>query len=234
MRASYRPAMRMRTALWIAMILLLAARIAPAQTTMPIREPIEWLDVWIPDTQATDHPRVLLIGDSITRAYYPLVETKLKGKAYVGRLATSKSIGDPALPREISLILSEEHFDIIHFNNGMHGWGYTEDDYRRQFPEFLSAIEKGAPDAKLIWATTTPVRQVGDLAKLSDRTDRVRQRNKIAADIIGPLNIPTDDLFSLVVDHPEYWRPDGVHFQPPGVEAEAEQVAKSIEAALGP
>jgi hypothetical protein len=197
-----------------------------------VREPIEWLDVWVPDTAATDHPRVLLIGDSITRAYYPVVETKLQGKAYVGRLATSKSVGDPALIQEVSLVLSEYHFDIIHFNNGMHGWGYTEDQYREHFPEFLSAIQNGAKGARLIWATVTPIRQKDHTDQLDDRTKRVKVRNQIAAAIIGPLHIPVDDLFSLVIDHPEYSRPDGVHFQPPGVAVEAEQVASSIEKAM--
>src|SRR4051795_9542211 len=76
-----------------------------------VRENIEWLDVWVPNTNAHDLPRVLLIGDSITRAYYPEVEQRLKGKAYVARLATSKSVGDPALLQEIALVLSEAHFD---------------------------------------------------------------------------------------------------------------------------
>src|ERR1700744_2027415 len=83
------------------------------------RENIEWLDVWIPDTNATGLPRILLIGDSITREYDPVVEKSLKGKAYVARLATSKSLGDPLLLDQVALVLREQHFDIIHFNNGM-------------------------------------------------------------------------------------------------------------------
>ena len=57
------------------------------------REKIEWLDVWIPDTNERGLPRVLLVGDSITRGYGKQVEAGLKGKAYVARLATSKSLG---------------------------------------------------------------------------------------------------------------------------------------------
>ena len=37
-------------------------------------------------------------------------------------------------------------------------------------------------------------------------------------------DVAVDDLFALVVDHPEYWSADGVHFAQPGVAAEAEQV----------
>jgi hypothetical protein len=28
-------------------------------------------------------------------------------------------------------------FNIVHFNNGMHGWSYTETQYREAFPAFL-------------------------------------------------------------------------------------------------
>ena len=56
-----------------------------------VRENIEWLDVWVPGNNVTDRPRVLLIGDSITRGYYKAVEDKLKGKAVVCRLATSRA-----------------------------------------------------------------------------------------------------------------------------------------------
>jgi hypothetical protein len=34
------------------------------------RESIEWLDVWVPGNEVKGLPRVLLIGDSITRGYY--------------------------------------------------------------------------------------------------------------------------------------------------------------------
>ena len=69
------------------------------------REDIEWLDIWMPDSKVTNQPRVLMIGDSITRAYNQQVEAALKGKAVVFRLATSKCAGDPVLSEEISLVL---------------------------------------------------------------------------------------------------------------------------------
>ena len=45
----------------------------------PVRENIEWLDVWMPRTNDTLLPRVLLIGNSITRAYNNSVEKRLEG-----------------------------------------------------------------------------------------------------------------------------------------------------------
>ncbi|HUB25873.1 MAG TPA: SGNH/GDSL hydrolase family protein [Tepidisphaeraceae bacterium] len=217
-----------RAVLLFSIAFLLFAPVCRAQDQRIVREPIEWLDVWLPNSDASDLPRVLLIGDSITRAYYPKVADLLKGKAYVGRLATSKCVGDPLLVEQVKLVLSESHFDVIHFNNGMHGWGYTEIEYRDHFPDFFAAIQAGAPDAKLIWASTTPVREANHVDQFSDRTDRVRQRNEIAADVLTAHEIGFDDLFSLVLNHPEYYKPDGVHFDDAGVEAEAEQVADKI------
>jgi len=31
-------------------------------------------------------------------------------------------------------------FAVIHFNNGLHGWGYTEAQFKSGFPVFLQAI----------------------------------------------------------------------------------------------
>src|SRR4051794_1498640 len=69
------------------------------------RESIEWCDIWISHANETNLPRVLLIGDSIARDYYPQVEKRLAGKAFVSRLATSRFISDPVLLQEIKLVL---------------------------------------------------------------------------------------------------------------------------------
>jgi hypothetical protein len=61
----------------------------------PARESIEWCDIWISHANETNLPRVLLIGDSIARDYYPEVEKCLAGRAFVGRLTTSRFAADP-------------------------------------------------------------------------------------------------------------------------------------------
>ena len=114
------------------------------------KESIEWCDIWISHANETNLPRVLLIGDSITRAYYPDVEKRLAGKAYVGRLSSSAFISDPILLEQIKMVLTQYQFDVIHFNNGMHGWQHSEKEYEQAFPEFLKTIQKYAPNAKLI------------------------------------------------------------------------------------
>jgi lysophospholipase L1-like esterase len=205
----------------------------PALTAATVvREDIEWLDVWLPDTNRHDLPRVLLIGDSITRGYGKQVEAALKGRAYVGRLATSKSLGDPALLQEIALVLQEQSFDVIHFNNGMHGDGYTEAQYEEAFPELVATLRRHTPKARLIWASSTDVRVRGQLEQVAPKTTRLIQRNSIAAAIAAREKIPVDDLFAIVKDHPEYHAADGVHFNEKGYGVLAEQVSQAVKKAL--
>src|SRR5689334_6090529 len=124
----------------------------------PAREAIEWCDVWITHANETNLPRVLLIGDSIARDYYGEVEKRLAGRAFVGRLATSRFVADPVLHKEIETVLSGAKFNVIVFNNGMHGWQHNEEEYRKAFPKLIKTIRTHAPKAKLVWATTTPLR----------------------------------------------------------------------------
>jgi hypothetical protein len=212
----------------------LAASAAPpaAPKGHIVREDIEWLDVWLPNTNNHDLPRVLLVGDSITRGYGPKVEANLKGVAYVGRIATSKSLGDPALMMEVALVLQEQSFDIIHFNNGLHGKDYTADEYKAALPILLAVFHHYDPDAKLVWASSTDVRQKDHLDVVSPDTERSVQRNAAAAAIVTAKGVAIDDLFTLVKDHPEYHASDGVHFTDAGYTVLADQVAKTIKGIL--
>jgi hypothetical protein len=105
-------------------------------------------------------PNVLLVGDSITRNYYPEVQRQLSHVANVYLMATSASVGDPRLSRQLAdfSIMEAVSFQVVHFNNGMHGWVYSKADYRSAFPSFLAALHAMAPGAPFIWATTTPVK----------------------------------------------------------------------------
>jgi lysophospholipase L1-like esterase len=193
------------------------------------RESIEWCDLWISHANETNLPRVLLIGDSITRGYYPEVEKRLAGKAYVGRLATSAFISDPMLNQEIVMVLDSYKFDVIQFNNGLHGLSqHTEEEYRKAFPKFLATIQKHSHGAKLIWADSTPIKN--DAAS----NKRIATRNAIALELVTAQGIPADDLNTLVQGHPEYHGNDNVHFNDQGIAVEGEQAANQIEKLLSP
>jgi lysophospholipase L1-like esterase len=200
----------------------------------PARESIEWCDVWISHANETNLPRVLLIGDSIARDYYPQVEKHLAGKAFVARLTTSRFVADPVLLKEIELVLDGTKFDVIVFNNGMHGWQHNEAAYQKAFPKLIKTIRANAPKARLVWATTTPLRDGKDVtydtkAEYSD--ERIAARNAIAAEICAARKIPTVDLNMAVRGHPEF-HSDNVHFNGQGVQILATQVGAAVEKLL--
>ncbi|HVY69191.1 MAG TPA: SGNH/GDSL hydrolase family protein [Verrucomicrobiae bacterium] len=222
------------------LILLLAAGLAGNQVLAqskeapPAREFIEWCDIWIPHANETNLPRVLLIGDSIARDYYPEVEKRLAGKAFVARLATSRFVSDPVLVKEIQAVLSHGKFDVVHFNNGMHGWQHTEAEYRKAFPKLIKTIRANAPKAKLLCATTTPLRDGKDVtydtrATYSD--ERIATRNAIAKQIATSQKIPLVDL-NAAVRGQSGLHSDNVHFNGKGSGILAAEVAGAIEKSL--
>jgi lysophospholipase L1-like esterase len=190
--------------------------------------------MWVPGINQTDKPRILLIGDSITEAYSAVVEKELAGEAYVAKLTTSKSLGDPAYLDEVAMVLGNTRFAVIHFNNGMHGAAYSETEYEHDYPKLLKLLEARGQGAKLICATTTPKRVSNQVENLDPFTERIRVRNEVAKKAAHEKAIALDDLFALVENHPEFYSKDGTHFNDTGVQAEGTQVAAKIRSALKP
>ena len=75
-----------------------------------------------------DVPKILIIGDSISSGYFPLVQKNLIGKAKVFQPTYSEKNGKikgccggtSQGVKEIEIFLSDTKWDIIHFNFGLH------------------------------------------------------------------------------------------------------------------
>lgn len=201
-----------------------------AAQSLSLPEPVEWTWEVRPPSPISNLPNVLLLGDSITRAYYPQVTKDLEGIANVYLMATSTSIGDPRLPRQIANFASLERirFDVVHFNNGMHGWDYTEAQYRASFPSFLHAIHNIPGHPRLIWATTTPVRS--DQSGGASNT-RIDARNKIAARFVQAAGIIIDDQHALMAIHQDQHE-DNVHYKESGAALMGDQAAATLRREL--
>ena len=218
----------------IALALAISIGTASAELSPPLREVTEWCDIWISHANKTDLPRVLLIGDSITRGYYPAVEKRLAGKAYVARLTTSAFLSDPMFIQQIALVLDNTQFDVIHFNNGLHGWQYSEADYRKAFPDFVATLQKHAPNAKLIWASTTPLRPSTNSPPTSLKSassERIITRNAIALEFVRAKRIVVNDLYTPALGRGELYT-DGVHFNKEGIATQADLVTSQVEKLL--
>jgi hypothetical protein len=193
-------------------------------------EEIEW--TWEVRPSHTDPklPNVLLLGDSITRNYYPEVQRELAATANVYLLATSASVGDPRLLRQLADYATAVPitFCVVHFNNGMHGWAYSEAEYRNSFPSLIAALHALASKAILLWATTTPVKVDSEPGPTNAR---IQARNSIAQSFVTADGIGVDDQHGLMAEHPDLYL-DGVHYNEQGSNLQGMQAARTIRTLL--
>lgn len=218
------------TVLCTAALATLTCSLSFGQAYRSIPETIEWTWEVRPANPAPNLPNVLLAGDSITRNYYNAVVEDLKGKANVYLFSTSASVGDPRLPKQLKEFFDMEaaHFRVVHFNNGMHGWGYSDTDYRDSFPQLVQELQKDVPGAKLIWANVTPVQKADPDGATNAR---INARNTIAAAVMRQHHIPVDDQHGLMMQHPDLYS-DNVHPNKEASRLQARQAASEIEKLL--
>lgn len=188
------------------------------------REGIEWCDIWIPAAPQTDKPRVLLIGDSITKGYYNSVSKHLEGQAYCARFATSACVADPAFLVQLQSMFTQYEYDVIHFNNGLHGIGYTEEEYRDGYVAALKYIRKESPDSKIILALSTPLNSETPQDHLNPR---INARNAIVRDLSKLLGAEINDLHVISLGHPEYYS-DAYHYKAEAIGLQGKQVADHV------
>jgi len=213
-----------------AMALFVSASMLLAQEQSSRPEEIEW--TWEVRPQHADPglPNVLLVGDSITRNYYSEVKRLLEKVANVYLFAASTSLGDPRLNRQLTEFASMEgkQFVVVHFNNGMHGWNYSEAEYKAAFPSYMATLHSIAPKAAFIWATTTPVKKEDSPGPTNAR---IKARNEIVQSSIASLRVPIDDQYELMTHHADLYQ-DNVHFSEAGAAIQGQQVAALIKKQL--
>lgn len=179
-------------------------------------------------------PRVLLIGDSISIGYTPFVRTALKGVANVHRIPEN---GGPTVRgvQQLSSWLGTGHWDVIHFNWGLHDLKRDEKDtvqvpiadYEENLRTLVAKLK--ATGAKLVFATTTPVP-----GRTSNRREEdVLAYNAVALRVMKELGVPVNDLHTLAQPRlSEIQLPNNVHYTPKGYEVLSVPVTAAIRAQL--
>jgi len=120
-------------------------------------------------------------------------------------------------------------FSVVHFNNGMHGWAYSEAQYRAAFPAFLRAVKRLAGSSgALLWATITPIRPEATNGATNPRVDA---RNLIAASLVPAAGVPVDDQHALMTQHQDLHE-DPVHFNVSGAALQGDQATATIMTVL--
>ena len=196
--------------------------------------------------------RVLIIGDSISLGYTPVLQGMLHGQVEISRPPNRNGgwINCQGTDFGVEMIdewLAADDFDVIHFNFGLHdlkhvhpetGQNSTDpthpqqsdiEQYEQNLREIVSKLK--ATGAKLIFATTTPYpdKPSGPLR----RADQPAKYNEVALEIMKENDVRVNDLHGLVLPRmEELLLPNNVHFRPSANVVLAEQVANEIKNAL--
>ncbi len=173
-------------------------------------------------------PRVLLIGDSVSRGYTLATRAHLAGKANVHR-APANCGPTAAGIKNMDVWLGEGKWDLIHFNFGIHDRATPAKDYEERLEQIIARLQKTG--AKLMWASTTPIPP--DTKDGPAAASAIVEKNAIAAKIMAKHNIPVDDLCAAVTPElAKVQNPKDVHFNGDGYELLGKTVAAAIEAQL--
>jgi len=174
-------------------------------------------------------PRVLLIGDSVSRGYTQPTRAALAGVANVHR-APANCGPTASGVKNLEVWLGTGKWDVIHFNFGIHDRGTPAADYVQRLEAIVARLEKTG--AKLVWASTTPI---PDNPAQKQTARSIVEKNALAAEVMRKHGIPTDDLFAALTPRlADLQNPNDVHFTAAGYEFLGAQVAAAIRAALPP
>jgi acyl-CoA thioesterase-1 len=195
------------------------------------------------DIRAAGPPKVLIIGDSISIGYFEPTRELLQSTAEVHHNPGNAQHTAHGLAH-LDEWLGETRWDVIHFNHGLHDLKYVDeegkrvspaegrqqipiDDYARNLDVLARRLKKSG--ARLIFATTTPVPE-GAKGRIQGDAKRY---NQVATAVMVRHGIVVNDLYAYALPRlGEIQRPRDVHFTAEGSRLLAEQVAKSVRAAL--
>ena len=193
----------LRTSIALAACCAAAALLLPAQR----RQATSW--EFTPDPKL---PNVLIVGDSISMGYTPIVRTLLAGKANVfhpmrpGGKVPANCFSTAIGLTDLDKWLGDTKWAVIQFNWGLHDLCYRNPeaktqgnrdkehgkievpltDYQANLEKLVATLEKTG--AHLIWASTTKVpdgdigRVAGDDLKYNAAAKAVMVRHRIAID----------------------------------------------------
>ncbi|MBI1369951.1 MAG: SGNH/GDSL hydrolase family protein [Planctomycetes bacterium] len=168
-------------------------------------------------------PRVLLIGDSISRGYTVPTRHALDGKVNLHRAPANCGPTSYGLDH-LDAWLGDGHWNLIHFNFGIHDVNRktSRADYLANLNKLIDRLQ--ATGAKLVWATSTPL----------NTDDAHRQGiidfNAAAAELMKKRGVAIDDLYTAILPHVDEWQnpKDHCHYGAPGYEFLGSVVSQNI------
>ena len=194
-------------------------------------------------TRQSEKPiKILILGDSISIGYTPYVTEILANEAEVTR-PNENCQGTTHGILKIDQWVGDTHWDIIHFNFGLHDLKHVDPvtgknsnkpedpqqadvkTYKKNLKVITQKLKRTG--AKLIFATTTPFPD--EVINPLRNADQVPKYNKAALKVMRKNGVAIDDLYSFTLNKMDSLQiPNNVHFTKKGSLALAQQVAQSI------
>ena len=187
--------------------------------------------------------RVFLIGDSIRIGYCEQVAQMMEDRAQVQWPADNCRFTKYILAsvHHWAEVAGEpEKIDVVQWNCGHHDIARfgclpdnltTPEEYRAGLYRIHKCLKGTFPNAKQIFALTTPIRPSMEHLH-SHTTAEIMVYNKIAEEVMADVGVPVNDLFSVIRALPESVYRDRCHFEEDGSLALARKVVEEIDKLL--
>ena len=186
-------------------------------------EVYEWDSVWWEHASTEGVPRVLYIGDSISRATRGFATEVATEKIYFDNVATSKALDNPYFFDTIKLFAAQQvRCDAVVINNGLHGW-HLEDskEYKQHYENMILFLREFFKDIPVMLVLTTHVAD-------PERDKRVIERNKAVCELAEQYGLDIIDFYKPVFEHSDLITEDGVHLFDDGSKILADVLVNSV------
>lgn len=189
---------------------------------------------------SNEKKNIFLIGDSIRQGYCATVKEELSPDAqafYVNDNCRNTQYVITNLKTWANMFSNPNMVDIIHFNCGhwdiAHWCGgelplTSEQEYKRNIKIIIDMIKKLFPDAKIIFATTTPMNPNGAIGINPRNNAEIAHYNDIACAVARENGVEINDLFSKTKAWDSIAYADYCHFTPESFNALGKIVAEEL------
>lgn len=194
---------------------------ADTKTTL---ETYEWDNVWWEHTENQTAKRVCYIGDSISCGIRHIATGVSENNILFDGFGTSKALDNPFFDSSIAAFLAQQgHRDAVLFNNGLHGWHLSEEEYEVLYGQRIAFLSNSIGNTPVFIVLTTHV------ANDPERQKRVVARNEAALRVASAYGLPVIDLATKAFEISGLRIQDGVHFTDGGYTKLAEFIVSQIK-----
>lgn len=189
-------------------------------------ETYEWDNPWWEHTENKTSPRILYIGDSISAGTRPVLNSLCGGKILFDGFATSKAADNPYFKGSLEIYIKQcSKIDAVVFNNGLHGWHLSNEEYKKGYDALLAFLMTLGVPVYAALSTDLPADEV--------RAERVRERNAIAADLAKKHGADIIDMYAASLRCKGLYANDNVHFSHEGYTVLANEILDTIGSRFG-